>query len=350
MSLARAQISPENTAELKNQIKSAVLDWIKERVEGVSDKVHFIRSAEALAPASGIAAYELFVAPAGSLFRKTLTEVCAEAAGQLDIRIDLEEYGTQPGVSSLRQTQLTERLGRDTAPGMTVALLQNAEGSFAQISDFVSKKDNTMVIRKHEAMSQEVASEMFEIEHSRARPIERQIKASNLHADILGGLRVLGVEMSEMHDQHPFVILSQQDPLLGALYLSARSQELVDNPPIQQAWAQRNLSDINQEQLKAVVYSGEYRMLGETMARRAVRGQQNAIALVEGLSPQEALSKCGRQAEDLGLFRAVVAKLGKVDRILAEGEPGDAHSVSDAMTKLAYYYKDLSRSVKSPGS
>lgn len=350
MSLARAQVSPENTVELKNQIKSTVLDWIGERFEGVSDKIHFIRNGEGLAPASGIAAYELFVAPAGSLFRKTLTAVCAEAADQLDIRIDLEEYGTPPGSSSLRQTQLTERLGDDSAPGMTVALLQNAEGSFTQISGVASQKDKTMVIRKHEAMSQEVASEMFEIENSRTRPIERQIKAGNLHADILGGLRVLGVEMSQAHDQHPFAILSQQDPLLGALYLSARSQSLIDNPPIQQAWAQRNLSDINQEQLKAVAYSGEYKMLGDTMARRAMRGQQNAIALVEGLSPQEALSQCSKQAEDLGLFRDVISRLGKIDRMRAEGELSDARTVSDAMTKLSYYYKDLNGPAKKPAA
>lgn len=349
MSLLRAQISPENTADLRRQVKTAVLDWASSHVNGAGEALSAIRTQEGLDASSGVSAYELFVAPAGTAFRAILEDVCREVAGQAGLRIDLEGWGSVPGKTGIKNTEIAERFGADTSPGFKVALVQHSDADFQMMQRFAETHPDALVIRRRRAMSQEVANEMLQIEQARQRPLEREMKIGKLDQSMWAALPVIGVEMGETAKEHPFVVLSRQDPLLGALYLAARAQSLIENPLVPQAWAQATVSAANQDQLRAAAYSGEYRFLSDMMARRALRGQQQAAALVEGLTPKEALAKCAQEAEANGLFKQTLQNLHKADQQRAEPEASE--SIADAsvvMTRLSYYFNALNAPRSSP--
>jgi hypothetical protein len=333
--LNRAQVPSEDLDALRTQIKTALLDWVWDHVEPARGRVDLIRESQRLDSKKGSVPYELFVAPVGTSFRNLLGQAAHDVANEAGVRIDLERWGTPKGNKSIIKTDLGERFGEDLAPAVSVLLLEQSDAGFEQVNTFAKQRPETFVVRRHRAMSSEVATEMMEIEKHRIRPVEKEMKVGPLHEQVRAGLRVIGAEMGFHEAEHPFITLSRQDPLLGALYLSSRAQALAENPPIMQPWTLRNASNPGKDRLSAVAYHNESRFLSDTLTRRALRGQQDVAALLGNQSPQEAMEACLENANQLGMFAFTLSKLGKVDTIRSTpeaGRPADAEQVLSLLT------------------
>lgn len=337
--LKRAQTPSEDLDALRIQIKTAMLDWVWNQVEPARGRVELIRKQQGLDGGQGSVPYELFVAPVGTSFRALLGQVSQEVANEAGVRVDLERWGTLKGKGSIIKTDLGERFGEDLAPGVSVFLLEQSEAGFDEIKSFASQRPEAFVVRRRRAMSQEVANELMEIEKSRIRPVERELKVGPLHDQARAALRVVGSEMGRNSIEHPFIALSRQDPLLGALYLCARAQSLAANPPIQQAWTFRNVANVDEDQLTAVAYGDQYRFLSDTMTRRALRGQQDVVALLGNQTPSEAMQTCIDKANELGLFQELLGKLSKVDTIRSVPEEGQPAEADQVLNLLSHYHQ-----------
>ena len=337
--LKRAQVPSEDIYALRTQIKVALLDWVWEHVEAARGRIELACKRQGLERGLGSVPYELFVAPVGTSFRTLLGEAALEVANEAGVRVDLERWGTLKGKNNIIKTDLGERFGEDLAPGVSVLLLEQSEAGFEEIKSFASQHPEAFVVRRRRAMSQEVANELMEIEKSRIRTVERELKVGPLHDQARAALRVVGSEMGRNSIEHPFIALSRQDPLLGALYLCARAQALAANPPIQQAWTFRNVANVDEDQLTAVAYGDQYRFLSDTMTRRALRGQQDVVALLGNQTPGDAMQTCIDKANELGLFQELLGKLGKIDSIRSVPEEGQPAEADQVLNLLSHYHQ-----------